>query len=191
MSARRVLGPALLLLLAAVSACGSPTGTQVATAGGAAAGATATPSVDAADREERMRQFAACMREHGVDVPDPEPGSGGVRIGGGGAGPGRIRPDDPDFRAAFGACRSKLPNGGEPPKLNPEQIEQFRQFAACMREHGVDVPDPDADGRLRIGPGQDGGRLPREDPEFETAITACRDKLGGVLPGPGPSGAAS
>jgi hypothetical protein len=45
-----------------------------------------------------MRKQAKCMREHGVDMPDPDPtGKGGMRIGG----PG----DDPKkFEEAAKAC---------------------------------------------------------------------------------------
>ena len=52
-----------------------------------------------------MLAFAQCMREHGVDIPDPQFGEGG------GAGL-RLRssnPNDPKFREAEEACRDKLP----------------------------------------------------------------------------------
>ena len=50
-----------------------------------------------------MLAFAKCMREHGVDMPDPEFGNGGgtVMIGGDG-----IAFDSPTFKAADEACRS-------------------------------------------------------------------------------------
>jgi hypothetical protein len=171
-----VLVPAALALV--LTGCGSPDGPDVATAGGAPAAASAPPTAPSGDREEQLRQFAGCMREHGVDVPDPEPGVGGFGgMGGGGA------LSDPDFQTAFEACRTKLPNGGEPPKLNPEQLDRYREFAGCMREHGVDVPDPDPDGTLRLGDGGRFGNINPSDPTFRSALTACRDKLTGLFPG--------
>jgi hypothetical protein len=171
----------VLLVPVALAGCGAPAGPDVATAGGNRAAATATSAPVGGDREERVRQFAGCMREHGVDMPDPEPGLGGLGLGGGTSG----LLDDPDFQGAFEACRPLLPNGGEPPKLNPEQLEQYRAFAACMREHGVDVPDPDPDGTLRLrgGPGGRFGGINPSDPKVRSALTACRDKLAGLLPG--------
>jgi hypothetical protein len=87
------------------------------------AGKLATP--DPATMEA-FRQYAQCMREHGVDIPDPDAGGGGgfsVRKGGpsGGTTGGGISPDDPAFQAADQACADKLPNkrvtqGGGGPK---------------------------------------------------------------------------
>jgi hypothetical protein len=158
-----------------VTGCGTPDGPDVATAGGQRPAASASPTAPAGDREEQLRQFAGCMREHGVDLPDPEPGLGGM---GGMAGSGAL--NDPDFQTAFAACRTKLPNGGEPPKLNADQLERYREFATCMRAHGVDVPDPDPDGTLRVGRF---GNINPSDPKLRSAVTACRDKLTGLFPG--------
>jgi hypothetical protein len=51
------------------------------------------------------------MRAHGVDVPDPQVGSGGVKIGGDGI---KINPDDPHFQAAQKACGSIFGGPGGP-----------------------------------------------------------------------------
>jgi hypothetical protein len=171
----------VLLIPVALAGCGAPSGPDVATAGGNGSAVVTTAPVVSGDREERVRRFAGCMREHGVDMPDPEPGPGGLGLSGGG---GALL-NDPDFQTAFEACRTMLPNGGEPPKLSPEQLEQYRAFAGCMREHGVDVPDPDPDGTLRLRPGPGGrfGGINPSDPKVQAALTACRDKLTGLFPG--------
>ena len=85
------------------------------------------------------------MRDHGVDMPDPDtPAAVAVRVTISG-GP------NSNMDAAMEACKDKLPNGGTPPSLNPQQQEQLREFAQCMRDHGVDMPDPDPNsGALRI-----------------------------------------
>jgi hypothetical protein len=54
--------------------------------------------------EESMLKFARCMREHGVDVPDPKPGEG-IRIGGPGS---KIDPEDPSFQKAQKACEGLM-----------------------------------------------------------------------------------
>ena len=51
------------------------------------------------------------MREHGIDMPDPN--FNGTPGGGSGGGfVGRIDPNDPDFRAAFEECRGVFEGGG-------------------------------------------------------------------------------
>jgi hypothetical protein len=140
----------------------------VATAGGAAT-ASASPTATLSDSERRLK-FAACMRDHGVDLPDPtdDGNGGGVAI--------RV-PDGTDPKsvdAAMQQCKAYLPNGGKPPTLDAAQLEQVRKFAACMRDHGVtNFPDPDADGRLTITGGPGSGLDPK-DPTFAAAMTACQ-----------------
>ena len=61
-------------------------------------------------REEQVRKFAKCMREHGVNVPTPSTAGGAVRIqlGRPGAG-GGPNPESPAFQSAQKACQSLLP----------------------------------------------------------------------------------
>jgi hypothetical protein len=58
-------------------------------------------------------KFARCMRAHGVDVPDPQPGAGGIVIGKRSGSTSKIGPDpdSPTFRRAEEACSSFLPGG--------------------------------------------------------------------------------
>lgn len=167
--AAAVVGLAMIL-----AGCGSAADDpQVATAGGAGTTTTSTagaePAASAMDDEDRMRQFAACMREHGIDLPDPQPGGGPIHIEG--------KPGDVDrdtMRAAMQACRSLMPNGGQPPKLSPEDLEKARAMAACMREHGVDMPDPDPDtGGMLLSPGENAPPPPDEE-TLKQAMQACR-----------------
>jgi hypothetical protein len=59
--------------------------------------------------QDAALRFARCMRRHGVDVPDPKAGGGGITIGGG---PGkRLNPDSPRFQEAQKACQGLLPKG--------------------------------------------------------------------------------
>jgi hypothetical protein len=147
------------LLLAACSS--APSGPSVATAGTA----TAAPSASApVDKAEANRQFARCMREHGVDMPDPGP-DGNLQFG------GSVGGDRNKAVEAASACQQYLPNGGELRNLSPEQLEQARTFAKCMREHGIDMPDPDPatglSGLLNSG-------VDFNSPAFKAAADACR-----------------
>ena len=145
------------------------------------------------DPEDAALAFAQCMREHGVDMPDPQIGANGemsYSIRGGG-------PDDLDreqMQEAQEACQDLMPGGlGKPEDIPQEQRDAMLAFAQCMRDHGVDMPDPqfESGGRVMIGgPGAD-GEGPKFDPrsdEFQAAADACEDLLGEMRPGAGGSG---
>ncbi|MDG4775199.1 hypothetical protein [Solwaraspora sp. WMMD792] len=162
--------PISLALALAVSSCaGAADGDQVATADGAGPTASAGAGdgdgdgVDGLTEEERQLRFARCMRENGVDMPDPEPGEGGAMQGFG------TDSDMEKVEAAIEQCREFLPGGGETGQSDPEQIERVREIAKCMRENGVtDFPDPDVDGRMNL----DLSMSP-DDPTFQAAMEKC------------------
>ena len=66
-------------------------------------------SIDFTEIEDRLVEFASCMRDNGFDMPDPDfstLGQGGPGQGGGNGGPfgGEIDPEDPAFQEALAAC---------------------------------------------------------------------------------------
>jgi hypothetical protein len=158
---------ALLLTLAVTACAGGRQPDGVASLGGSA-NPTATTMAASGDPRQAALQFARCMRQHGIDMADPKfNGNGGISITvhAGGRGP---KPDDPKFKAAEQACQKFMPKGGRAGRPNPQQLQRALQFARCMRQHGIDVPDPGADGGIRIrGPEPD-------DPRFKTAQQACQ-----------------
>jgi hypothetical protein len=137
---------------------------------------------DQADTEEELLDWVECMRDEGIDIPDPtrdEDGNlviegPGIRLGGGDSdgstssddegGDGDEPNVDPEeMDAAMETC-------GEPPALGPNDIsEEDRQemeenalaFAECMRDEGIeDFPDPDFSD---LGPGGEPQRQRSED----------------------------
>lgn len=201
--------------------------TSVTVIAGPAAGMTAA-GASAADAEKLDAAFAEyrdCMREHGVDLPEPmvvEPGdtaTGGTIVGiSGAAGIGSVSGaaelpalDAGAFEAADTACSPILEAAGLTPASgamvgSPDGQLQFgtagagviggaavlggvagagdveamvapvRKYAACMREHGVDVPDPVVD----EGTGTFELKLD-VDPttaDFRAADAACSDGSG-------------
>jgi hypothetical protein len=174
----------VLAITLAVAACGGggKGGGVASLSGSGQATTTTTPS--AADAKQAALNFARCMRQHGIDMPDPKvSGNGelGMSITGG---PGAMRPDDPKFKAAQQACQRYLPNGGRATKPNPEQVRQALQFARCMRQHGIDMPDPSPTGGMSVQGGSGGKLGPRpDDPKFKAAQEACKQYLpkGGMV----------
>jgi hypothetical protein len=153
-------------------------GDGVATAGGAKPAASDAPQNDG-DTSDQMRRFAQCMRDNGIDMPDPQTdGEGRVLFGGPGAGEeGGTPPDREKFDAAQQACKQYLPNGGEPPKMDPADVEKVRAYARCMRENGVpDFPDPQPDGGLRIEAGPNTGIDPRGE-AFQASEKKCEQYM--------------
>jgi hypothetical protein len=127
------------------------------------------------DRRSEMRDaaldFAECMREHGVDMEDPRP-DGGILLKAGpesGNAPASVR-------NAEEACRKHLEQV-EPPEISEEQQREFKEralkFARCMREHGIDMPDPTFGEGGRMTQRLEGGELDPEDPRFREASEAC------------------
>jgi hypothetical protein len=168
-------------------------------------GSTGGDSTDDAggevDTEQALLDFAECMREHGVDIEDPSfsgEGGGFIRIGpppGDGAG-GTPDADVEERQAAQEACSEHLEGiAQEFGEIDPtEGQDQALEFAQCMRDHGVDMADPDfsdpgpefgsedGEGEAQSGPF---GDLDPEDPAFQAALEECGGIFGGALGGPG------
>jgi hypothetical protein len=170
------------LVAGALAAC---VVTLVACGGGSEAGA----EDPAAAREEAGLEFAECMREHGVEVEDPQPGQGGVVIGKvekkAGAGSSSRSLSDPATDKAMEACGEIMEDAA--PELSPEEEEEHKEqalaFAQCMRENGVDMPDPQfgSDGKMTMRIGGPGTHGPDpESPVFEQAQEACQDEAPGM-----------
>ena len=137
------------------------------------------------NREQKARDaalaYTKCMRENGIDMPDPDPNQRGI---------GLTVPEGHlagEGDAADKACRKHL-EAVKPPEMSPEQEKKFQQAALaqprCMREHGIDMPDPTfgEDGGARIQ--MKGRRFDPEDPKFQKAQEACRKEAPGGLGGP-------
>lgn len=186
-----------LLLAAALAACGAGggDGTEVASlgtqdtatdgdGGEVEDGGAGDGEVTDAEREDALLEFTECMRDHGVDLPDPEissSGDGGGRVVVGGPGGGGGPQDQKAFEEADEECRHIMEDVfGDAPEMDPEEQAEMQDnalaYAQCMRDHGIEVPDPEfSDGGIgmRLGEGID-----PEDPDFIAAEEACQPELG-------------
>jgi hypothetical protein len=138
---------------------------------------------------EGALKFSKCMRDHGVDFPDPQRvGSGGIKITG-----RNINPNDPKTKSAQTACQKYMQIGGGEtvdPARRAKLQESALNFARCMREHGVNMPDPKlgkggltfqagpGSGGGNSGPGKGLGGANPESPKFKAANEACSHFLG-------------
>lgn len=161
MSAQGRVAVLAVIIGVLLAGCGSPgyTGKKVATL---RTEGKAAPAAPAMSDEDKYRQFEKCMEEHGVVFPkSPEDAE-------------NFQPDMEAMQAADEACRNLLPNGGQPPPLDPKQLDQLREQAKCLREHGVDAPDPD--------PNNPYLSFNEQDPEaMQKAMEACMGGGGGAV----------
>jgi hypothetical protein len=160
------------------------------------------PSPD--EMQDAMLEYAACMREHGIDMPDPEftEEGGGFTVsqeaGEAGGGPG-----DEDFAAADEECGEIMEDiRSQMPDMDPAEVAELQDkllvMAQCMRDKGYDFPDPEvsSDGGVMTrmgGPnGEDEG--PQTDPnsaageQMQEDMSACNEEAGLDTPGDGPGG---
>ncbi|HEX9887994.1 MAG TPA: hypothetical protein VGA69_00830 [Nitriliruptorales bacterium] len=175
---RRTFGAvAAVVALLVLSACdGTSGGGGVASVGEGADAAAAEDGEDAPplDADAQALAFAECMREEGVDMPDPAPGQDGLREA--------FRREDVQdgdratIEQALAACEDLLPqrDHGAGAGHDQERDEMMLELAECLREQGLDVPDD-----LFAG----GAMHDVEDDELRAAMEECRDVAGGVRGG--------
>ena len=138
------------------------------------------------DSEEAMFALAECLRDQGLDVEDPEVGDdGNMRLG------SLFRPlmqsgeiDRETIGIAMAACDeiSELITTEFHDVDSTERDDQLYAYAACMRENGYEMPDPDfGDSVAGMGQGKGNvfGDIDRQEPEFQAANASCADIFGG------------
>ncbi|MFI6919813.1 hypothetical protein ACIBIZ_07650 [Nonomuraea spiralis] len=164
-------GRPLMALAAAalfLTACGGQQGgSDVASVSGTGAKPAASAPATV-DRGEQAIKYTTCLREQGVDVPDPGPdGRIQMKFDKSSGSPEKIQ-------KAMDACKEFQPAGMTSGKGNdPKTAEAMRKQAQCMRDNGVEAfPDPEG-GMVRIT------REVGEDPDFKSAQEKCRMNIGG------------
>jgi hypothetical protein len=165
----------LLGLLLALVACSGGGGKPGGVASLGDGKATSTTSAGGSqDERQADLAYARCMRQHGVNMPDPKVDAGGRtewQL------PSGMRKDDPKLKAAQQACRQYRADGGQAQRPSQQQQQQMLAFARCMRQHGINLPDPQitADGITQQPP----TGMSRNDPRLRAAEQACRQQGGG------------
>jgi hypothetical protein len=189
----------LLLIGLGLAACGSSgsstttaTNANAAATTGSGAGPGTVPNGPSGPTGARSRRFGAlreCLAKNGVKFPPRTPGQrprGGFLGGATGLPDGVTRGQ---VEAALKKCGG-LFGGGLRRFNNPARRQALAKFAACMRENGVNVPEPNTSG---TGPVFSTKGLQTNSTQFRTAEAKCRVDLGasfgarggGAASGPG------
>jgi hypothetical protein len=166
MSLRTIL--AGLAIASVLTGCGSSGDKN---AGGTSSASVTGGASSSLDLATAWRQFAQCVRKHGApNYPDPVQRPDGKW----GPPPGTDRPP----MAANDACREsgqKIKNLNRHRESTAADMAKLRQFARCMRQHGVPTwPDPQPDGSFRLPP-----PLRQKKPN-ESASRACGRSMQGL-----------
>jgi hypothetical protein len=172
----------LLLLAVGVAGCGGGGKSDgVASLGGSATsttgGSNAGGGKDISNDFRQALAFARCLRQHGLPAfPDPQlSGDGGIaqRF------PRGAGPNDPKVKAAQQACRQHLPDGGQVQRPSPQEQQEALAFARCMRQHGIDMSDPQVTAEGVLLDEQLPRGLRKDDPRLRAAQRACGQRGGG------------
>jgi hypothetical protein len=190
--------PVAALAVAALAACSSGGGDDVAsvtdtdrpdaTAPTAPGQGTVEPARDLTDDEVEalLLDWAQCMRDHGVEsTRDPVRADPNVVVPPGtpGGNVGLVTSiddvEDPDFEAASTTCeplQRQAFGSVDAPDAGALAEERDRQlaFARCLREQGIEVPDPTyGDDGMSVGVG---ATLDYRDPEVQAAVARCSEE---------------
>ncbi|WP_405148433.1 hypothetical protein OG589_11070 [Sphaerisporangium sp. NBC_01403] len=144
-----------LALASALAACGQSAPND--TSAGKPLGAGSGSAQDKASQDAGLK-YAKCMRENGIDMPDPKPGAG--------SGQAALKMDDKTTKA-LEKCKQFMPVDPNAPSED-EQFQQMVTWARCMRGKGFDVPDPKR-GEAQSMPSGDPGKL-------QKAVQECSQK---------------
>jgi hypothetical protein len=188
---------ALVLVLASLllAACGgSSKGSSSVNATASASTSTAGGTAGAAGG--RFAALRECLQKNGITLPKRTPGQGRPSGGGGGFLGGGAGPQLPkgvtraQYEAAVKKCGGGFAGRGGGTHFNSAAL---KKFAACMRENGVNVPEPNTSGR---GPVFNTSGLDTSSAQFKAAEAKCSSTLRSAYrasPGTGagaPAGAA-
>lgn len=150
---------------------------------GSSGGKTSSSPSASAGAPGGFAAYAACLRQHGVNIPTARPTgqpNGGGFFGGGGMN-----------QQARQACQSLAPRG----RFGGRGMQELQAFRSCLSDHGVQLPTPTPGARrppgARRSPGArrtpgEGlfGRFGTSDPKVAKAVKICRPLLPTPTPRP-------
>jgi len=188
----------VLLALASVllAACGGSSKSSSSTTSASATATTPTTSVPGklpgAANQGRFLALRECLKKNGITLPQRKPGQG-PGVGGPGSGPtlpaGVSRAQ---YEAILKQCGGGFARGrGNLGKLGsrldtPEAKKALSKFAACMRENGIKIGEPNTSGKGSIFNTKG---ISTTTAAFATAETKCRSDLRGAFGGSPGAGA--
>lgn len=176
-----LMGVLAVLATVLLAGCGSSGGSE------SSSEETTASSEQAGGFADISEETRSCLKEKGVELP--EPGRGGPPAGGppegtppeggptAGGPPQGFGKGGAKMKKAFEECGVELPQGKpEGPPMNSGAFRKsIKEYVACMGESGVELPEPNLSGE---GPVFKESEVDREDPKFKAASEKCQSRLG-------------
>ena len=189
MRSKRLLAIALVAAALLAASCSSSDDTarvaSLETATTVASPDTETQDPDTlADTEAAMLAFAQCLRDQGINIDDPTiDANGNVQLPPITLEFEAVEGEDPeeamaDLDGVMESCNEHLEGitaTADAPDMTGIE-DDFLAYAACMRDNGVEMPDPDfsSDGGIvELGAG--------DEAEFEAADAECRHLISNFI----------
>jgi hypothetical protein len=169
--------PLLVAAVFAVAGCGGGAKDPgVASLGNTAKNSPPASPSASLDPKDAALKYAQCMRQNGIDVPDPKAG-GGLTLQADGKNQAKLE-------KAMKACEHLMQDSGiGKAAKDPKFHDALVKYAACMRAHGVDMPDPNPDGSFQVKSGDKGkgkGKTSIGIGGNDAASKACKNLLPNV-----------
>ena len=184
-----IAGLAILTVFGSAACGGGGSNAGVASLTGGSARATTSTTVSKSSAQKLWNEFAACMRQHGVNMADPVLNNDGMPSNALVTGNGSKSAALQGSRACHTQLQAAMQASGASPRTGPKiNYAEAEKFSRCMRAHGLrDFPDPSSGSSGSSGSGgitiQGGGGpssdLSPDSPAFQRAQKAC----GNLLPG--------
>jgi hypothetical protein len=171
--------------MAKLVACCAVLTVAVIAAGCGGKPAAETEANQRAKFEVAAAKFQSCMKEHGVEINAQVGQDGGMMVRAHAEPGSASSPDSAKFQEANKACEKILadarPQGAERDQDDGQFQKNALAFAKCMRDNGVDMPDPqfESGGRVKMTM----GKIDPKNPKFEAADKKCRAANPGAVPG--------
>jgi hypothetical protein len=193
-----------LLACIGLAACGGSSSTSTQTTANAAATGTTTPTTGTTSsgtsststapagrpNPARFTAMRACLAKKGITLPQRTSGAGGFLGGGGPQLPKGVT--RAQYAEALKSCGGNFPGAGHFSRVphsfaSPRFHEVLARFAACLRQNGINVGEPNTSGK---GPVFNTKGLNTGSTQFKAAEAKCRSTLvAGLRPKASPGAA--
>lgn len=134
--------------------------------------------VDSGELEDAYLQFVRCIRDRGVDLPEPTGGDFTI------VGPGpEMEARYPGYGEAYEACIPIVEEVAGSFEMNSEEIADLQDHmlavAQCMRDNGYDYPDPQFgdDGLPTASEPGESGLAPDDTDQLVDDLNDCADEV--------------
>jgi len=134
--------------------------------------------------EQITTNFTVCLRDHGTNIPDPELNADGSIDLGTLKESFDVGPKDSRSSKALEKCLPLLARATFSQGANEEDEIQLQDdllaFIQCLRDEGIDVPDPDFSGDPRAGMGAVKESLKGASGRVERSMNLCTENVFGA-----------